>query len=504
MDVLGLYEEDGGKISYNGGNKKHGSCPVCGGKRRFWFNLDLPKSGNAAGLGWFQCGQREGYGCGIKGDAIAYLKQVRNMAFVDACEYLGIDLEDSRQQASFDKKRDKYGLSEKETTENQPERVFIPLKKKWQKEVVQPEIWREHAEKFVKNCHEAILQQQSALDYLAGIGVDLDLVIQHRIGWHEGTENKKKNLKFQNSYRPCTSWGMSESKPNQKFVLPAGIIIPSFDDEGVVRIKIRTTGLIENQPKYHVVKGSVKEQRHQDIYNPGKNIVAVVESYFCGKMLAKLCDYITVIVISSANIRLCFAAVQEICNKKLVLGCLDTDAKPGRPLWQQAGSAECLNWWPDHVENFEPLLIPGCSHLVGYEKNGKRVKDPGEYYQVGGDIAAWIKGGIEMYTPSSAGDECSRGGGVIGVYNNSMTPVGHDTSVLSPINQLIRWMRTTGVVIAVGDSGRSLGFRGIDFIDDESRDMGGILFGEFDDKVVHLLDDGVWSADRLVDFLRGQ
>lgn len=414
MNVYDLYKEDGGKISYNGGNKKHGSCPVCGGKKRFWMNLDLPKSGLAAGMGWFRCGQREGYGCGIKGDAIKYLEQVRNMEFVEACDYLGIDLEANRRQNKYNTKRERYFSPPKK--EKEEKQTFIPLRKKWPAQVEHPEIWQEHAEKFVKNCHEALLNRQSCIDYLAGIGITLDLIKEYRIGWHDGTEVKRRNLRYQNSYRPCTSWGMAENKPDQKFVLPAGIVIPSFDDTGVVRIKIRTTGLIENQPKYHVVLGSIKEKRQQDIYNPGCAMVAVVESPFCGRMMAGILKGVTVIILGSANIRPCFSAVQEILNKKLILGCLDTDAKPGRPLWQQAGAAECLGWWSDNVKNFEPLLVPGCTWLVG-KKRGNRVKDPGEYYQAGGDIAAWIKWGIAMYTPSSAPKNAVEGGGVASVYS---------------------------------------------------------------------------------------
>lgn len=582
MNILDLYKDDGGKISYNGGDKKHGSCPVCGGTKRFWLNLDLPRVGLAAGMGWFRCGQREGYGCGIKGDAIKYLEQVRSMDFIEACEYLGIDLESNRRQSSYNKKRERYFSTEKKEEDNN--RIFIPLKKKWPSQIEHPEIWQEHAEKFVSNCHEALLSRQSCIDYLAGIGITLDMIKEYRIGWHAGGKVKRKNLKYQNSYRPCTSWGMAnKKKENQKFVLPAGIVIPSFDATGVIRIKIRTTGLMKNQPKYHVVLGSVKEKRQQDIYNPGCDIVAVVESPFCGRMMAGILENVTIIILGSANIRPCFSAVQEILNKKLLLGCLDTDAKTDRPLWQQAGAAECLGWWSVNIDNFDPLLVPGCTWLVE-KKRGHRVKDPGEYYQAGGDIAAWIKWGIAMYTPFSAAEKvveggregsvysyadevlafivyyperaellvdaglrkgfveadgvarllCAMGWGSMeqvlsavdgeqkavkdkvvsflcagveafsfagnpdGFFRKLLVRLGRPGEQISPINMMIRWMRETGVVIKIGDNGCSLGFSGLDYADDQSRGMSKILFGEFSEKCLYLLHDGVWTADQLV------
>ena len=232
--------------------------------------------------------------------------------------------------------------------------------------------------------------------------------------------------------------------------------------------------------------------------------------------------------------------------------------------------------------------MPGCTWLIG-KKRGQRVKDPGEYYKAGGYIAAWIKWGIAMYTPSAAPRKAVEGGREGSVYDyadevlafvlyyperaellvNSdlrsefqeaagvarlLCAVGWDDPGLildaipsdeqdvkakivrllsagveafsfsadadgflrelllkidaeqkqvSPINRMIRWMRATGVVVKIEDNGCSLGFRGLDYATDQSREMAMVLFGDFSEKCAHLLSDGVWTADSLVAELGG-
>lgn len=381
-----LYLEDGGIISYQSGAKIHGSCPICGGTKRFIINLALVNDGKDRGLGWCRCGQTDGSGCGVKGFALDYLKQVRNLGFLDACQVLDIDL-DGPALPTRRRIRPRRNLASLKSQVG-----WQPAPAEWPEIVHDSAVWQEHALKLVNNCHTALLARPQALEWLAARGIRLELIKKHKLGFHAG--QTAKGEAYQNSYRPLSSWGMIGDK---KFVLPAGIVIPAFVAGHLVRLRIRTMGTVKKMAKYHLVKGSMPTSANNIILNPGQDIALVEESELDGLMIAGCCPDITVIPLGSANERPSLAAHVELKKKILILGALDRDTpKPGsrQKTWSEQAGAKASEWWIDQYNNFQPWMVPGLSLLA----DRKICKDPGEAFAAGGDLKRWIKEGIDLYT----------------------------------------------------------------------------------------------------------
>jgi len=82
MTVLDLYHQDGHaarKVASSEGGQWGGPCPKCGGNDRFCL---WPEDGKG---GHYWCRQ-----CDMKGDAIQYLRDVRQLSYHQACEVLQI------------------------------------------------------------------------------------------------------------------------------------------------------------------------------------------------------------------------------------------------------------------------------------------------------------------------------------------------------------------------------------------------------------------------------
>ncbi len=85
MDVLTLYQALplAGEIKSKGGGEYCGPCPSYGGRDRF---ILWPEHQSGAKGGRFLC-----RGCGVQGDAVAFLREFRGLSYPEACEALRIE-----------------------------------------------------------------------------------------------------------------------------------------------------------------------------------------------------------------------------------------------------------------------------------------------------------------------------------------------------------------------------------------------------------------------------
>ena len=253
MHIKNLYQEDGFPCK-NVSGELHGTCPSCGHPHHFVVRVEGKKGdGQCPDMGSFFCRN-----CDISGktagNAITYLMKVRDMSFLDACEYVGYEppQNPAYQQPgrrSAGRGRIQPRLENKETevaTEHQPNYIWYPEETAFPDFVDDPELWQEHALKFVEKCHANILDRQSSLDWFARRGVPLDMIRMLKIGFNPGKTRKGKP--YQHSIKTSSGWGMAPKKEDgtlQKFfALPAGLVIPCWsgpDGTGeVVRVQIRT------------------------------------------------------------------------------------------------------------------------------------------------------------------------------------------------------------------------------------------------------------------------
>lgn len=376
LTVEDLYREDvGDKITnVSRGREYRGPCPSCGGDDRFGV---YPEQNG--GEGSFYCGRGKGVGngCGKGGDIIQYLRDFRNMSYPEACRFLG--KEPKGGGAGYMK----YSAPRIPRTEKSSE--FIPEKKQHPDTVVDPAKWREHAEKFVNACHEALLSRPTSIAYLMTRGIPLESIKKFRLGFHAG--ETRKDLAYQPSFRPWPSWGLANEKNTKgrtrMLMLPAGIVSPYFVDGKLHRIAIRLIKPDPRQPrkKYHYVVGSIRDLW---LTNPTAKAFVVQEAEFdCMAVAAAAGDLVGTIGIGSTGVRpdkRCAAALKSsIC----ILGSLDFDSPRYN---QQTGKnerpgAKGSEWWAKTYPHYTRWPVPSG-------------KDAGEAFENGVDLRTWVLAGL--------------------------------------------------------------------------------------------------------------
>lgn len=224
--MINLAEEIGlspkRKASTNGGEYAC-SCPFCStGKDRF---LIWPSRSNANGE--YRGGRYLCRVCGQYGDAITFLIKCHDLSYKEACKKLS--LEPKRRNSSF--------IGKKE--------LKFPLAKN------PPILWQEKANIFVQWCHSYLIKSPRALELLAKRGFTLESVHKFKLGFNPT-----------DFFRERDTWGLDiqkkEDGTTKKLWLPKGIIIPTFWDDKVIKVKARRSDWQEGDklPKYIEISGS--------------------------------------------------------------------------------------------------------------------------------------------------------------------------------------------------------------------------------------------------------
>jgi len=443
VNILSLYEEDGHHPRKASGKEHQGPCPGCGGNDRFCIYPEQGE-GKAAGMGSFHCGHGSGgNGCGKGGDAITYLQEFRNLSFQQACGVLGIEA--GRPPAST---RARSPRAPKKQNMEYPS--FDPKHISWPDIVKDPAVWQQHAEKFVRNCHEHLLARQKSLDYLAKRGISLAQVKKFQLGINLG--ETRNDVEWEPTFRPRKSWGMLQDKRYNKsrpqmFVLPAGLVIPCVNEHGMRRIRIRLAKQDPQNPKkkYHVVIGSA-----MDLWLTGadRSSFIVIETELDGIMIDGFCDKVGVLALGAVALKPDVAAADTLAQAHTILNALDFDLRKmldeGRQKKEIERYLKTLDWWQDHYPQCKRWPVP-----LG--------KDPGEAYESGVDIDAWINAGLPAAyqlpnetnkTPGETIQEESE----TDTTENEAAPRGDELSLL------INLVKESGGVVRIADQGFSVGF----------------------------------------------
>jgi predicted nucleic acid-binding Zn ribbon protein len=318
----GIYKKMGNKD----GGEYHGPCPLCGGTLRFHI---WPFQGTS---GTYWCRD-----CGIKGDAIQYLRDVEGLNYHAACKRLG----------ETPKNDDIYSTPKsapRSTTEIQPRACVEPQ-----------QMWRDHADKIVDQAHEALLNSGEQRDWLSARGISRETAVQYRLGWLAKDE-----------YRARSAWGLPEELKAdgkaKKLWLPMGLVIPYH--AGVLqRIRIRRP---EGAPRYYVMPGSSTAPM---ILTQGKkSVVVVVESELDAlSIMSAAGDIVTVISLGNSTARPDAEADEILNNAAMILVALDND---------DSGRNEAKKW-PVWYRSAIRWPVP-----LG--------KDPGDSVKAGADLRTWI------------------------------------------------------------------------------------------------------------------
>jgi hypothetical protein len=171
-----------------------------------------------------------------------------------------------------------------------------------------------------------------------------------------------------------TAWGLvevlKENGQPKRLWLPVGLVIPLIHGGQVERVRIRRP---EGDPRYYLLSGS--STRAVVIYNR-QPVTLLVESELDAMLLQQEAgDLANVVALGNAQARPDREAAALLNRTRLILVSLDAD---------QAGAKEAWHWWSTQfpqARRWPPI----------------QGKDPGEMFQAGVNLRAWVRAGLAEY-----------------------------------------------------------------------------------------------------------
>jgi DNA primase len=346
LDMVGRAGVEMKKVATTKGGEYAGPCPGCGGSDRFrCWPVDRE------GRGSYWCRQ-----CGKGGDDVQFLVDFLGYEYRDAFLEVGRSMPESYRPANY-----------------RP--VSDPVQKAFEPKKYDPpvETWRIKAQEFVDKAHAALLENDHAMHYLAGRGIDRQAVIGFRLGWFGGEKGRPC------MFRSREGWGlpsMKNEKTGRKKALwiPRGLVIPTFKAGMLYRVRIRRPDedlKRKEDSRYFVLTGSGMEVSG---HNPNHRAFVVVEADLDEMLICKRAgSLVGSVALGSSHVKP-GADVFYVLQKALrTLVALDWDSA-GKSAWK---------WWAKNFENARQWPVPD-----GYGK------DPGEAFAKGLDILEWIKAGL--------------------------------------------------------------------------------------------------------------
>jgi hypothetical protein len=354
MNVLELLRSKGMETKKAGsthGGEWCGPCPGCGGDDRFrvW-----PEQNGGKGSFWCR-------GCGKAGDGITFLMEFEGKTYPEVCRALDVEMEDREYRTPVPKKSQitnpKLQINSKSQIQNTKQNP--------------PDLWVEQAGKLVLWANQKLLENDEQLAWLNDRGIDRNTVEEFRLGRNPGKDGR-------DLWRPRESWGlptvMKENK-NGKMVrkrlwIPRGLVVPLLEVGGqrseVRRIRIRRR---EGDPRYYVLPGSCMEMM---VIGDESRAFLVVESELDGIMChVRTRDLCSVVALGSSAAKPGEKLMENLRNSAVILLGQDYDA----------AGAKAMAWWKREFHQAKTWPVP-----VG--------ADPGEAFQAGTDIRAWISAGL--------------------------------------------------------------------------------------------------------------
>jgi len=256
--------------------------------------------------------------------------------------------------------RDRRGMTFKEAAKlagKDPDQRI--MRREPRKAAFPPAAWSEKAGRFVERARKNL---SSAIPFLSARGIKQEKARRACLGWNPV-----------DVYEQRPSWGLPEEHRNdgrpRQFWLPAGLVIPMIRDGRVVRLRIRRP---EGEPRYVVVPGSFMGPI---LWTTEIRLAVIVESELDGLLLYQEAgDMMNVVALGSAHGRPDEATAELLEEMDFLLIALDFDEAGGKAAWQ---------WWrktyPEKTVRWPP----------------PQGKDPGDYFQGGGSVRAWLSVGFD-------------------------------------------------------------------------------------------------------------
>ena len=287
---------------------------------------------------WPEQGRYWCRGCDKSGDAIQYLRDFKGMGYMDACHAL--DMEPKTAMVRLE-----------------PKHTWAPR----EPETPNP-TWKEKASGFLAWTQEQLWTDAGAeaRAFLHGRGIQDASIKRAGLGWNPT-----------DAYRDREAWGLEpEQRENGKpkrLWLPTGLVIPCIVDGKPVRIRIRRPEP-GNGPRYYALPGST----FPPLSIGAGPMAVVVESELDAILTAQEAPQgVFSLSMGSVQAKPDLTAHHALQKTERILVALDAD---------EAG-AKASPWWLNQYPQAIRWPVP-----TG--------KDPGEAFQAGLSIRAWIEAGL--------------------------------------------------------------------------------------------------------------
>jgi|LGOV01.1.fsa_nt_gb hypothetical protein len=337
MTLLELLSQDGHeltKIATTNGGEFAGPCPFCQGVDRFRVWPDQDRY-------WCRI-------CKKSGDSIQYLRDTKGLSYPEACHALNVQ-----------PKTISWRLKPKATTAAKAA-VWVPRETR-----IPGEVWQAQAKTFLDRAQGHLWSDQGkeTRQWLNNRGLTDETIKQAGLGLNP------HDLFWTRQY-----WGLEPvihpktGKP-KKVWAPSGLVIPHIIDGQVIRLRIRTQIHRDGNP-YIIVPGS---DMGPMAWGMDKEAIVIVESELDGFLVNQEAGGVVgVVALGSAQARPDPETHEALSRADIILLALDTD---------QAGAKECWQWWVMHYSQVKRWPVPSG-------------KDPGEAFQAGLNILAWVEAGL--------------------------------------------------------------------------------------------------------------
>jgi DNA primase len=367
MDILTLAQSRIPGLKKKTANEWAGPCPECGGTDRFliWTHRDA-----------WHC-----RGCNQTGDAIEFLRKFEGQSCPDAHETLGLGCNKNNCQA-WEGCRLGARANGETAKKKQRESLTVPVPEKDKPfepavAAIPQQKWQQQAAVLIAKAHAALLDSPEQIDYLTARGIPLEAIQKGQLGWLP-----------ENRYPSRKAWGLpellKENNQPKKLFIPAGILIPFFDDSSNPhRIRIRRSEIREQEARYYWLSGSGDDV--PVIGGVDRQGVVVVESDLDAFMVRWQCRDLDVSVIPLGT---CSAkpkgwAMQALEKALAILVAHDFEPRHNEKTGKNENpGGQGARWWLNQFTRAIRWPVPAG-------------KDPGEYYQDhSGNIRAWVLAGL--------------------------------------------------------------------------------------------------------------
>ncbi|MBF0398791.1 MAG: hypothetical protein HQK78_18585, partial [Desulfobacterales bacterium] len=265
------------------------------------------------------------------------------MGYKEACDMLNIE------PKQLGNNRVKNKIAQSLPEEFKPKEAIAPNK-----------TWQEKAQVFFDMAVKELWNNAEKLEYLKGRGLTEETIKQAHLGYCQKDYFKNRE-----------DWGLeTEVKENgelKKIWLPSGIVIPTFDNNELIRLRVRRLKE-DSYGKYIMISGSSSKP----MILGNSDIIFIVESELDAILLNQIAsDSITSIALGSAQARPDKSTHSFLTGKHIVIS-LDADDVGAKESWQ---------FWKKHFPE-----------AIRYSTIDK--KDIGEAYKNGVNLKTWIAGAL--------------------------------------------------------------------------------------------------------------